>query len=519
MDGLIINKKIRILDANEALCRMFGYEPAELLSMTLLDLVVAEARGLVLRNAALQYEQPYEALGLGKDKAAFPIAIIHKAISYQDYTVALTVVQALNNSKSVEEVQANLQHTRSMLEKKVLESTTQLRYAIERLRLELDERTQMEQELRVRVSQQAAVAELGQRALAGTDTSVLMAEAASSVAERLKAEYVSILETLPCRSVLLLRAGAGWPSGLVGQATLEIDPDSQAGYTLLSNRPIIVEDFQAEGRFVEPSLPGNERVRSGASVIIQGQDAALGVVEVHTTKLQVFSEDDLHFLQAVANILAMAIERKRAETQIKEALQEKQVLLKEIHHRVKNNLQIISSLLNLQMDHIDHEWVQEIFRDAQDRVRSIALIHEKLYQSHNLARVDMADYIRDLTGYLFQAHTTGKEGISLQIEAEEIILGIDTAVLVGLLVNELLINALKHAFPNGRSGEVRLSFKAEAGGRFGLTIADTGPGFPEGLDFQQTESLGLQLVNILVRQLEGTITMENRNGATFQILF
>lgn len=212
-------------------------------------------------------------------------------------------------------------------------------------------------------------------------------------------------------------------------------------------------------------------------------------------------------------------ERARVEEKIKASLHEKEVLLREIHHRVKNNLQIISSLLNLQSGYIGDRQALECFKDSQNRVRSMALIHEKLYRSENLAQIDFAEYIRELAGFLFRSHGAEARGIKLNIQADEVFLTIDTAVPCALILNELVSNILKHAFPNGRKGTTWISVEVDPNHRLTLSVADNGAGFPADLDFRATESLGLQLVNTLVDQLEGAIELIRQPGTTFKIRF
>ncbi len=212
-------------------------------------------------------------------------------------------------------------------------------------------------------------------------------------------------------------------------------------------------------------------------------------------------------------------ERKKTDEIIKASLNEKEILLKEIHHRVKNNLQVISSLLNIQSGYVQDKAAQELFKESQNRVKSMALIHEKLYQSSDFARVDFASYIRSLTSYLFQSYAVAAKGLTLLTDIDDVHLGIDTSIPCGLMVNELVSNALKHAFPNGHGGEVRVSLKEQEGQRITLSVGDNGVGFPEDLDFRNVPSLGLQLISTLVGQLQGTIELKRDKGTEFQINF
>ncbi len=209
--------------------------------------------------------------------------------------------------------------------------------------------------------------------------------------------------------------------------------------------------------------------------------------------------------------------RKKSEKLIEDSLREKDVLLREIHHRVKNNMQIISSLLNLQSSYFHDSQAMDVFKESQNRIRSMALIHEKLYQSGNLAGVKLGDYVQDLASHLMSSYSLDSSKIKLITDIENVSLGIDTAISLGLIVNELLSNAFKYAFPNGASGEIKLSYKPADGNSSILTISDNGIGFPQNINFKQTESLGLQLVNTLVEQLEGKIELHRSEGTKFTI--
>jgi two-component sensor histidine kinase len=209
-------------------------------------------------------------------------------------------------------------------------------------------------------------------------------------------------------------------------------------------------------------------------------------------------------------------ERVHVEERLKASLRDKETLLKEIHHRVKNNLQVVASLLSLQSGYVQDAATQQLFEESQHRIRSMALVHERLYQSQDLARIDFAEYVNSLVTHLFSSYHA--QGIKWRIEADPIALDIDTAVPCGLILNELVTNALKHGFPDGRGGEVYVGVR-EADGRYAIVVQDDGVGFQEAVDFHNAASLGLQLVNSLVRQLGGAIELCRLKGTKFEITF
>jgi two-component sensor histidine kinase len=205
--------------------------------------------------------------------------------------------------------------------------------------------------------------------------------------------------------------------------------------------------------------------------------------------------------------------------ELKAFSREKEVLLKEVHHRVKNNLQVISSLLNLQAGTVKDPNVLQVFKESQHRVRAMALIHEKLYQSPDLVKVDFGEYVQSLTGYLFRSFGVERATIALKVNVKDVFLEVETAIPCGLIVNELVSNALKHAFPAGREGEIRIDAQAEGTEHVTLRVSDNGVGFPPAVDFRTTASLGLRLVNTLTKQLEGMIELQSSGGTAFQIRF
>ena len=208
------------------------------------------------------------------------------------------------------------------------------------------------------------------------------------------------------------------------------------------------------------------------------------------------------------------------ETQIKleQALKDKDMLMKEIYHRVKNNLMVISSLLNLQSRYIKDEEARGIFKESQERAHSMALIHERLYRSTDLKHIDFGDYIRTLAMDLFRTYVADPARVQLELEVEDVMIDINTAIPLGLIINELVSNSMKHAFPNTKSGEIRVEFKEDRNNCV-LEVSDTGVGFPSDIELGKTDSLGLQLVTSLTQQINGELELERSPGTTFRITF
>jgi len=265
------------------------------------------------------------------------------------------------------------------------------------------------------------------------------------------------------------------------------------------------------------------------------------------TVIQRSKDGEVHLQGIILDIT----EHKKAEDAL---LQMEEIRKKEIHHRIKNNLQVISMLLYLESGNFTDRDVIEAFRDSQNRVKSMALVHEKLYQSEDMVSVDFADYIKNLVDYLFQSYSLDSRKVSLKLDVEKVFLGMDTAVPLGIIVNELVSNSLKHAFAGEKEGEIYIELhrnrenstlqeknydnsgntkvRPQNNERTGLNgatedreekltliVRDNGRGFPEKLDFRNTTSLGLQLVTTLVDQIEGDIRLDRSRGTGFEISF
>lgn len=229
--------------------------------------------------------------------------------------------------------------------------------------------------------------------------------------------------------------------------------------------------------------------------------------------------DSLGNLVGISTIARDITDRKNAENQITQSLKEKEVLLKEIHHRVKNNLQIISSLLDLQESYVKEDpMAVNVLKESQNRVKAMAGVYEKLYLSKDLTKINFNNYVQSILQGLFYSHLDRDGQISPEIEIEDIMLNIDTAIPCGLIISELVSNSLKHAFPEGKKGKIGVSLR-KLENKYELKISDNGIGFPKNIDFRNTESLGLKLVNNLVKQIDGEITLDRSQGTEFIIIF
>ncbi|MCC4769247.1 PAS domain-containing protein [Methanosarcina sp. DH2] len=366
---------------------------------------------------------------------------------------------------------------------------------------------------------------------------------------KLKEEMERVINNSPV-IVFLWKYEPGWPAEFVSENITRL------GYE--------VKDFTSKKVFYE-DIVHPEDIEKMHEELARNVESGC---EVYTSEYRIFTRsgevrwmDERTFIQRdekneihLQGIILDITENKKAEEVL---LQIEEIRKKEIHHRIKNNLQVISTLLYLESGSFSDTKVMEAFKESQHRVKSMALVHEKLYQSEDMVSVDFADYIQDLSSYLFQSYSVGNGKISLRLDVDNIFLGMDTAVPLGIIINELVSNALKHAFSRGEDGEIciqlhrnrrgsrskRENYKNAEGqvakcekidcnginssiqgknmleDRLTLIVRDDGKGFPKCLDFRNTDSLGLQLVTALVDQINGSIELDTSRGTEFKIIF
>ena len=294
--------------------------------------------------------------------------------------------------------------------------------------------------------------------------------------------------------------------GLYGKVTVD-------GKSFFTNDP-----YNHEASIGTP--PGHPPLTSFLGVPLEQGGKIIGSICL-ANKEEGYNLQDQEILEKISVAISESLMRKRAENSLKIALKDKDLLIKEIHHRVKNNLMVISSLLNLQSRYIKDKEALGLFRESQTRAKSMALIHERLYKSEDLKSINFGEYITNLAADLYRTYVTDKKRIKLNLQMKNIEylrVDINTAVPLGLIVNELLSNSMKHAFPNDIKGQITVDFHKDDG-HFELIISDNGVGFPEKLDYKNTKSLGLQIVNTLTDQIGGDIALDLENGTTFTIKF
>lgn len=368
--------------------------------------------------------------------------------------------------------------------------------------------------LSLRIRQQEILTELGVLALKGTPFVELLDETASLVAQGLEAEFSKVLEYLPGEHCFLVRAGSGWGPGVVGSATAGDDIASPAGYALRTGKPVISNHLEIEERFRTPELLAKNGIRRAMNVILQGDGQPFGVLEVDSRSSREFEEHDIAFLQGAANLLGMAIERQRMEASLRAALDQREVLLQEMNHRVKNSLQLVASMLHLQAGAAD-EAVRHQLQVASSRITAIARAHQRLYRGDKVLAIDLSAYLVDLCGDL--EASSGGCRIDLDVPGP-VEIASDRAIPIALVLTELVTNAAKYAYAEDAPGTIEIHLTREADGRIRLAVADHGRGLPDGFDIKASRGLGMRITRSLASQLGAELRLQPRAVGTEFVL-
>lgn len=365
--------------------------------------------------------------------------------------------------------------------------------------------------LEQRIRQQEILSELGVMALQGATFDQLLAETARLTAEGLRAEFCKIMEYVPSENCFLVRAGVGWGPGVVGVARVGADLASPAGFALRTGKPVISNHLENEERFRTPELLIQHGIRRAMNVILQGDRKAFGVLEVDSRSDDEFVAQDIAFLQGAANILGMAIERERYEKSLKAALGRHQILLKEMNHRVKNSLAMVSGMLRLQATADDDPELTHRLEEASARIAAIARAHERLYQGSDIENMDVGLYIeqvcRDSDEIVASCEIT--------IEAQRgIAMAVNRAISVALIAVELITNAAKYAYQDKPGGKIWVRLDRTGDNEITLSVRDEGQGLPEDFDLLKTKSLGTRIISSFAKQLGATLSGKSRAPGT-----
>ena len=330
------------------------------------------------------------------------------------------------------------------------------------------------------------------------------------VATGLETEFCKVLEHLPEENCFLVRAGVGWRPDVVGIAKVGADLASPAGYALKTGKPVISNHLGNEQRFRTPELLARHGILRAMNVILQGDGRPFGVLEADSRSEDDFAEHDIAFLQGAANLLGMALERERFQRNLQSALDRHQVLLKEMNHRVKNSLAIVSSLLQLQARDNGNPELTGQLEEAALRVKAVARAHDRLYQTNDIEHLDIGLYIEQVTGDVEESVAQ----YNIEIDAQHgILIETDRAISLALMVNELITNATKHAYAGQPGGRVWVRV-ATAEKTLLVSVRDEGVGLPLDFELKNVKSLGMRIIAAFLQQLNAQLTINRQSRGT-----
>ncbi|MBD2453397.1 GAF domain-containing protein [Nostoc sp. FACHB-87] len=535
----------QFLNVNGAAISKYGYSKKQFLQMQVTDLYHAEYQPILLdiiRNHHNQLSFNFQCQHRCCDGKYIDVEIFTYSIEYQKKNAHLVYIQDVSREKKIKHHLLAADFPTPVQDGRLLK-TSWTNCQMIAICQDITNYKQTEQALKTQLAREQLMRTVVQRIHQSLNLQDILNATVQEVRHLLQVERVIVYQFAPDKSgkVVAESVEAGWRESL-GVQIEDTCFQSGAGvdYYYGRKRAIaniytagltdchirLLEQFEVKANLVVPILVevgGNNTssrlwgllVAHQCSRTRQWEDNQLDLLDQLSVTIAIAIQQSSIFQQAQTELA----ERQKAESELRSALAEKEILLKEVHHRVKNNLQIVSSLLELQSQTLIDPEVIRVFQDSQNRIDSISLIHKNLYTSPNIGQLDVVDYIQSLATSILISYQNGLERIELKTDISPISLNIDQAIACGLILNELISNSLKHAFPKDQKGIITITLEKNHH-HIKMSIQDNGVGIPNDLDWRNSNSLGLSLVSDLVtEQLEGSITLERNHGTVFTIQF
>jgi len=369
------------------------------------------------------------------------------------------------------------------------------------------------------IERQHVLAKFGEFALRSTDLQAVLEEACRLVGKALGTDLSKVLEVQPDGQSLLVRAGCGWRPGIVGETFLQMDERSSETYAIKVAEPVVTPDINAEDRFDLPNFLIEHGVSAlvNVPIFVAKDERAYGLLQVDSTRPRDFGEEDIAFLRTYASILGPVIDRLHKRHDLAIALDENKRLLAELQHRIKNNIGMITSLVQMRKRGAESEEARSELELVGDRIETLRLAHEHVYAEGN-STLSLRSYVSKILENLLELHGDHASKTKLTIEVDDIRLGPDRAVPFGLIINEFATNSLKYAFGSA-GGMISLRIERLDGSRIQAVIADDGCGLPEMTVEAGRSGTGVKLIGALARQLQAEATWSSVKGTELRLVF
>lgn len=459
---------------NESAYKSLKYNKEEMMHISLHEMESQQEQNKIPSRVKELMEKGhvfFESENIRKDGSIKPVEVYTQLIEFNNQKLILGIARDISERKKAER---KIKEYQEHLEDLVKLRTSSLKHINEKLRKEISERKRIQNKLKKSEIMYRSIFE-------NTGTATIILENDGNVS--LINEETSILSGYSKEEM----EGKQWTEFIVPSDIVKI------------------KSYENLRKSTSERIPRRYET-TGISKNGQIKNIILTIDRIPETELSVVSFLDI-------------TELRKVENEIKSSLKEKEVLLREIHHRVNNNMQIISSLLSIQSNYLDNKKAREIFQESQNRIKSMSMVHERLYQSKNLARINMKEYVKSITTGILVSSKKNSDLIKLKINFENIWLNMDTVIPCGLIITELVTNSLKYAFPDNMSGEINIDLKSLGKGEFLLCVWDNGVGISKDIKFEELKTLGLLLIDSLVKQLDGNIILDRSQGTLFKIKF
>ena len=516
-EGILIHDKGIPIDVNDSILRMFGYTKKDVIGKNVIELIVSpEYHGIIKENIAKSSAVLYEVMAIKRDGTIFPIELQSRNIIDNGKTIRVTIVRDITESRRIK---SKIIEKTIELKKQFEKSETQ-RIATLSILADLNKTTG---NLRSEISVRKQTEQI-QKTLFNISNIINTTDSKEEFYNKIQEFLGEIIDTSNLYIALYDES--------TDSISMEFQVDKQdstttfpagktlTNYVIKTGKPLFATG-ELQDKLTKHGDIGMIGTRSEIwlGVPLKIKKKVIGVIALQNyIDPDRYSEKDLEILTYISEEIALSIQHKQDDEEIKKNLREKSTLLQEIYHRTKNNMQVISSMLKMQARETDNEFVKTTFMELNNKIKAMAMVHQKLYQAKDLSNINLKEYVEDLLRLLRRSYGVQAKNVNIKLDLEDVFILIDSAIPLGLILNELISNVFKHAFPEKRKGELSVSLNQDKDKVINIRLTDDGVGIPPGMDLRKTNSMGLQtMFSLIDYQLNGEVSYETKNGLKWHI--